>query len=49
MLSEEPFANHSFDMTDENNDYTLSDYNSQYFGITIRDTWKFLTCRAKTL
>ena len=26
MLSEEPFANHRFDMTDENNDYTISEY-----------------------
>ena len=35
MLSEEPFPNHIFDMTDENDDYTISDYFSHYFGITI--------------
>ena len=35
MLSEEPFKNHRFDMTDENNDYTIYDYVSQHFGITI--------------
>ena len=26
MLSEELFANHRFDMKDEKNDYTISDY-----------------------
>ena len=35
MLSEEPFANHRLDMTNENDDYTVSDYVSQHFGITI--------------
>ena len=25
MLSEEPFANHRFDMTDENKNYTISE------------------------
>ena len=29
MLFEEPFANHRLDMTDENEDYTISDYVSQ--------------------
>ena len=47
MLSEEPFVNHIFDMTDKNNDYTISDYVSQYLGITIGETWTCLTCYAK--
>ena len=46
-LSEEPFANHIFDMTDEKNDYTISDYISQYFGITIGETSTCITCYAK--
>ena len=36
-------------MIDENNDYTISDYVSQNFGITIGETWKCLTCNAKKL
>ena len=47
MLSEEPFANHRLDMTDEKDDYTISDYVSQHFGITIGETWTCLTCHAK--
>ena len=35
MLSEELFANHRLDMTDENEEYTISDYVSQHFSITI--------------
>ena len=35
MLFEEPFANHRIDMTDENDDYTISDCVSRHFGITI--------------
>ena len=35
MFSEEPFANHRLDMTDEKDDYTISDYVSQHFEITI--------------
>ena len=35
MLSEEPLANHNFDITDKKDDYTISDYVSQHFGITI--------------
>ena len=35
MLSEDPFANHIFDMTVEKDDYTASDYVSQHFSITI--------------
>ena len=31
MLSEEPFANHRLDMTDENEEYTITDYVSQHF------------------
>ena len=47
MLSEEPFANHRLDMTDENDDYTMYDCVSQRFGITIGETWTCLTCHAK--
>ena len=47
MFSEEPFANHNLDMTDEKYDYTISDYVSQHFGITIGETWTCLTCHAK--
>ena len=35
ILSEEPFKNHRFDMTDEKDDYTISDQVSNHFGITI--------------
>ena len=31
MLSEEPFANHILDMSDGNEEYTISDYVSQNF------------------
>ena len=31
-------------MTDENEDYTISDYVSQHFGITIGETMTCLTC-----
>ena len=33
-------------MKDENDDYTISDYVSQRFGITIRETMTCLTCHA---
>ena len=46
MLSEEPFANHNLDMTDEKYDFTISDYVSQNFGITIGETMTYLTCHA---
>ena len=46
MLSEEPFSNHRLDMTDEKDDYTISDYVSQHFGITIGETCTCLTCHA---
>ena len=46
MLSGEPFANHRLDMTDEKDGYTISDYVSQYFGITIGETRTCLTCHA---
>ena len=49
MFSEEPFANHIFDMKDEKNDYIIYDYVSQYFGTTIGETWTCLTCHAKKL
>ena len=35
MLSEEPFKNQIFDMTYKKDDYTISDYVSQHFGILI--------------
>ena len=47
MLSEEPFKNQKFDMTDKKDDYTISDYVSQHFGILIGETWTCLTCNAK--
>ena len=49
ILSEEPFANHRFYMTDEKNEYNISDYFSQNFGITIGETQTCLTCHAKKL
>ena len=42
-----PFANHRFDMIDEKNYYTISDYVSQHFGILIGETCTCLTCHAK--
>ena len=45
MLYEEPFANHRLAMTDGNEEYTISDYVSQNFAITIRETWTCLTCK----
>ena len=47
MLSEEAFKNQIFDMIDEKDDYTISDYVSNNFGILIGETRKFLTCHAK--
>ena len=47
MLSEEPFANNRLDMTNEKDDYTIPDYVSRHFGITIGKTWTCLTCHAK--
>ena len=47
ILSEEPFANHRLDMIDEKDDYTISDYVSQHFGITIGETCTCLTCHVK--
>ena len=43
MLSEESFANDTLDMKDENDDYTISDYVSHHFFITIRETMTCLT------
>ena len=43
LLSEEPFANHRLDMTDGNEEYTISDYVSQNFDITIGETWTCIT------
>ena len=47
MFSEETFANHRLDMTDEKYDYTISDYVSQNFDITIGETWTCLTFNVK--
>ena len=38
MLSEEPFSHHILDMTDGNEESTISDYLSQNVSITIGDT-----------
>ena len=46
MLSEEPFANYRLDMTYENEEYTISDYVSQHFAITIGETMTCLACHA---
>ena len=45
-MSEEPFKNQIFDMTDEKDDYTISDSVSQNLGILIVETWTCLTCHA---
>ena len=45
IFSEEPFANHRLDMTNGNEEYTISDYVSQNFSITIGETWTCLTCK----
>ena len=34
-------------MTYENDDYTISDYVSRHFGITVGETWTCLSCHAK--
>ena len=47
MLSEEPFKNQIFYMTDEKYDYTISHYVSQHFGILIGETWTCIICHAK--
>ena len=49
MLTDEPFKNQRFYMTDEKDDYTISDYVSQNFGILIGETWTCLTCHKKKL
>ena len=46
MLSEEPFANHILDISDENEKYIITDYVSQHFAITIEETLTCLTCHA---
>ena len=46
MLSKEPFANHRLDMTDENEEYIVSDYVSQHSAITIGETWTCPSCHA---
>ena len=47
MLSEEPFKNQRFYMIDENDNYTISDYVSQHFGILMGETWTCLTYHEK--
>ena len=47
MFSEEPFKNQIFDMKDEKDVYTVSDYVSHHFGILMGETWTYLTCHAK--
>ena len=47
MLSEEPFKNHRFDMTDKKDDYTIYDYVSRNVDILIGETWTCLTCHAR--
>ena len=47
MLSEEPFKNKIFYMTDEKYDYTIYDYVSHHFGILTGKTCTYLTCHAK--
>ena len=49
MLPEETFKNQIFDMIDEKDDYTISDYVSKHFGILIGETWKCLTCHTKKI
>ena len=44
ILSEEPFKNQLFLMTEETDYYTISDYVSQYFGMLIGETWTCITC-----
>ena len=34
-------------MKDEKDDYTISDYVYQNFGIQMRETWTCITCHAK--
>ena len=36
-------------MTDKNDDYTIYDYVSHHFDITIGETWTCLTCHTKKL
>ena len=47
MLSEEPFKNQRFDITDEKYYYTIFDYFSQHFVILIGETWTSIYCNAK--
>ena len=47
MLSEEPFKNRRFHKTEETDDYTISNYVSQQFGMIIGEKWTCITCHAK--
>ena len=44
ILSEEPFKNQIFHMTEERDDFTISDYSSQHSGMIIGETMTCLTC-----
>ena len=44
ILSEEPFRNYRFHITEETDDYTISDYVSQHFGVLIGEKMTCLTC-----
>ena len=49
MLYEKFLSNHRLDMKDENDDYIISDFVSQHFGITIGETLTCITCHATKL
>ena len=49
MLSEEPFSHHILDMTDGNEESTISYDLSQNFPITIGETWTYLTCESNII
>ena len=47
ILSEEPFNNQIFHMTEETDDNTISDYVSKNFGMLIGEIITCLTCHEK--
>ena len=46
MISEEPFTHHILKNSVGNEEITLSDYLSQNFSFTRRETWKCSTCES---
>ena len=44
ILSEEPFKNQKFHMTEEKDDYIISDYLYPYFDMLMGETITCLTC-----